>query len=226
MLGTIVNTCAIVAGTLVGALLNRGIKEKYKAVLYNGLGLASLAIGLNAAMSNMPKSRYPVLFILAISVGGVVGTALDIDGRFRRLLERRSQNGGGRSLADGLSTAILLYCIGPLSMLGPVISALNGDNTFLFTNATLDFVSSTVFASTYGLGMVLAAPVLFCWQGMFYLVAELSSQAVSDTLMAELLIVGGLMITASGLSLLGIKECKTLNFLPALAVPVVWFLVV
>ena len=207
-------------------MLNRGIKEKYKAVLYNGLGLASLAIGLNAAMSNMPKSRYPVLFILAISVGGVVGTALDIDGRFRRLLERRSQNGGGRSLADGLSTAILLYCIGPLSMLGPVISALNGDNTFLFTNATLDFVSSTVFASTYGLGMALAAPVLFCWQGMFYLVAELSSQAVSDALMAELLIVGGLMITASGLSLLGIKECKTLNFLPALAVPVVWFLVV
>ena len=174
----------------------------------------------------MPKSRYPVLFILAISVGGVVGTALDIDGRFRRLLERRSQNGDGRSLADGLSTAILLYCIGPLSMLGPVISALNGDNTFLYTNATLDFVSSTVFASTYGLGMVLAAPVLFCWQGMFYLVAELSSQAVSDALMAELLIVGGLMITASGLSLLGIKECKTLNFLPALAVPVVWFLVV
>lgn len=110
-------------------------------------------------------------------------------------------------------------------MLGPVISALNGDNTFLFTNATLDFVSSTVFASTYGLGMVLAAPVLFCWQGMFYLVAELSSQAVSDALMAELLIVGGLMITASGLSLLGIKECKTLNFLPSLLVPVAWFLV-
>ena len=108
-------------------------------------------------------------------------------------------------------------------MLGPVISALKGDNTFLFTNATLDFVSSAVFASTYGFGMVLAAPVLFCWQGMFYLVAQLSSEAVSDALMSELLIVGGLMITGSGLSLLGLKDCKTLNLLPALAVPVVWF---
>ena len=225
MIGTIVNTCAIIVGTLVGTVLGRGIKEKYKSALYNALGLASLMIGLNAAIANMPKSRYPVLFIAALAVGSVAGTALDIDGRFRRLVERRSRRGGGRNQADGLSAAILLYCIGPLSMLGPVISALNGDNTFLFTNATLDFVSSTVFASTYGLGMVLAAPVLFCWQGLFWLVARLSSQAVSDALMAELLIVGGLMITASGLSLLGIKDCKTLNLLPALAVPVVWFLV-
>ena len=107
-------------------------------------------------------------------------------------------------------------------MLGPVISALKGDNTFLYTNATLDLVTSFVFGSTYGLGMLLAAPILFLWQGLFYLVAMVSSQAVSDALMAELLIVGGLMITASGLSLLGLKDCKTLNYLPALLVPVVW----
>lgn len=243
MIGTIVNTCSIVAGTILGTLLHRGVKEQYKRVLYDGLGLASLAIGLNATISNLPKSQYPVLFIVAIALGGVLGTAMDIDGRFRRLVDRKSKKEtagetedaallgstrgrGGRRLSDGLSTAILLYCIGPLSMLGPVISALKGDNTFLFTNATLDFVSSAVFASTYGFGMVLAAPVLFCWQGMFYLVAQLSSQAVSDALMSELLIVGGLMITGSGLSLLGLKDCKTLNLLPALAVPVLWFLIV
>jgi uncharacterized membrane protein YqgA involved in biofilm formation len=109
-------------------------------------------------------------------------------------------------------------------MLGPVISALKSDHTFLFTNATLDFVSSMIFASTYGIGMVLAAPVLFCWQGMFYLVAKISSSAISDALMAELLIVGGLMITASGLSLLQLKDCKVLNFLPSLLVPIVWFM--
>jgi uncharacterized membrane protein YqgA involved in biofilm formation len=172
-----------------------------------------------------------VLFIVSIAVGGVVGTALDIDGRFKRLVDKFGKHPSGQDapksnarLADGLATAILLYCIGPLSMLGPVISALKGDNTFLYTNATLDFVSSTIFASTYGLGMMLAAPVLFCWQGMFYLVAQLSSSAVSDALMAELLIVGGLLITGSGLSLLQLKDCKTLNLLPALLVPVVWFL--
>ena len=225
MLGTIVNTCTIVAGTLLGALMHRGIREKYKLVLYDALGLASLAIGLNATISNFGKSQYPVLFIVALAIGGVVGTWLDIDGRFKRLVNRRSQANSSARLGDGLATAILLYCIGPLSMLGPVISALKGDNTFLFTNATLDFVSSTIFASTYGIGMVLAAPVLFCWQGMFYLVAHISSAAVSDALMAELLIVGGLMITGSGLSLLNLKDCKTLNLLPALLVPVFWFLI-
>lgn len=228
MIGTIVNTCTIIAGTVLGAMLHRGIKEKYKTVLYNGLGLVSLAIGLNATIQNFPKSQYPVLFIVAMALGGVVGTWLDIDGRFKQLVSRFQKNktaeSGKSSLADGLATAILLYCIGPLSMLGPVVSALQGDHTFLFTNATLDFVSATIFASTYGLGMVFAAPVLFCWQGLFYLVATISSSAVSDALMAELLIVGGLLITASGLSLLQLKDCKTLNLLPALLVPVIWFL--
>ena len=258
MLGTIVNTCTIVAGTLLGAFLHRGIREQYKTALYDALGLASLAIGLNATIQNLPKSQYPVLFIVALAIGTVVGTRLDIDGRFRRLIDRKSKSPNAQapappnaqapapdparvarfplaktlppkkndqrgSLADGLSTAILLYCIGPLSMLGPVISALQGDNTFLFTNATLDFVSATIFASTYGIGMILAAPVLFLWQGMFYAVARFSSQAVSDALMAELLIVGGLMIMGSGLNLLRLKELKTLNLLPALLVPPLWF---
>ena len=224
MLGTIVNTCTIIAGTLIGALLNRGIKDKYKEVLYTGLGLASLAIGLNATLTNLPKSQYPVLFIVALAIGGITGTALDIDGRFKRLVNRHSKKGAEAKLGDGLSTAILLYCIGPLSMLGPVIAALKDDHTFLFTNATLDFVSSTIFASTYGLGMVLAAPVLFLWQGMFYVIAQISSTAISEALMAELLIVGGLMITGSGLGLLNLKDCKTLNLLPSLLVPVIWFL--
>ena len=227
MIGTIVNTATIIAGTVIGTILHRGVKEQYKEVLYTGLGLASLAIGLNATISHFSQSDYPVLFIVALAVGGVVGTMLDIDGRFKRLIDKLKKGGNHREnrLADGLATAILLYCIGPLSMLGPVISALKGDHTFLYTNATLDFVSSMVFASTYGIGMILAAPVLFLWQGMFWLVAHVSSTAVSDALMAELLIVGGLLITGSGLALLNLKDCKTLNLLPALLVPVLWFLV-
>ena len=225
MIGTIVNTATIIAGSIIGSLLHRGVKEKYKEVLYTGLGLASLAIGLNATISHFPQSEYPVLFIVSLALGGIIGTALDIDGRFKRLIDKIKKDGNGNHRpADGLATAILLYCIGPLSMLGPVISALKGDHTFLFTNATLDFVSSMVFASTYGIGMVLAAPVLFCWQGLFWLVAHVSSTAISDALMSELLIVGGLLITGSGLSLLNLKDCKTLNLLPALLVPVIWFL--
>ena len=224
MIGTIVNTCTIVAGTLIGVALHKGIKDKYKNVLYDALGLACFAIGLNAVVANLPKSQYPVLFIAAMAIGSVAGVALDIDGRFHRLVDRKSK--GESRLADGLATATLVYCIGPLSMLGPVISALEGDHTFLFTNATLDLVTATIFGSTYGIGMLLAAPVLFLWQGMFYGIATLSSTAVSEALMAELLIVGGLLITGSGLSLLRVKDCHVLNMLPALLVPPLWFLAV
>ena len=188
------------------------------------MGLACLGIGLNAVISNFGKSEYPVLFIVSIALGGVIGTALDLDGRFAKLISRRTVDSSSR-LSDGLSTAILLYCIGPLAMLGPVISALKGDNTFLYTNATLDLVTSVVFASTYGKWMILAAPVLFCWQGLFYAIAKISSTAISEALMAELLIVGGLMIVASGLSLLKLKDCKTLNLLPSLLIPVLWFVI-
>ena len=223
MIGTIVNTCTIIIGSIVGAIMHRGIKEKYKDTLYTVLGLACIGIGLNAVVSNFGKSEYPVLFIVSIALGSVIGTALDIDGRFAKLVSKRSKT--TTNFADGLSTAILLYCIGPLAMLGPVISALKGDHTFLYTNATLDLVTSTIFASTYGIWMILAAPVLFCWQGIFYLVAKISSSAISDALMAELLIIGGLMIVASGLSLLKLKDCKTLNMLPSLLIPVLWFVI-
>ena len=223
MIGTIVNTCTIIIGSIVGAIMHRGIQKKYKDTLYTVLGLACIGIGLNAVVTNFGKSEYPVLFIVSIAVGSVMGTALDINGRFTNLVNKRSKTTS--NLADGLSTAILLYCIGPLAMLGPVISALKGDNTFLYTNATLDLVTSTIFASTYGIWMILAAPILFCWQGMFYWVAKISSTAISDALMAELLIIGGLMIVASGLSLLKLKDCKTLNMLPSLLIPVLWFLI-
>lgn len=225
MIGTIVNTCTIIIGSIAGAMMHRGIKEKYKETLYTVLGLACLGIGLNAMISNFEKSEYPVLFIVSIAIGSIVGTALNLDKKFTRLVNKHSKDGKKANLADGLSTAILLYCIGPLAMIGPIISALKGDNTFLFTNATLDLVTSTIFASTYGIWMILAAPVLFCWQGLFYVVAKISSTAINETLMAELLIVGGLMIIASGLSLLRLKDCKTLNMLPSLFVPVVWFII-
>ncbi len=107
------------------------------------------------------------------------------------------------------------------------MSALQGDNTFLFTNSTLDLVSSTIFATTYGFGMVLAAPVLFCWQGAIWLIAKLASSSplLQGTLVNEMAAVGGILIVASGLSILKLKDIKTLNYIPALFVPVLWFLI-
>lgn len=219
MLGTVVNTVSIMAGSAIGAVAKRGIKERYREATFSALGLATVMLGVNASVGYMSKSSYPVLFIISLVVGGLAGTALDLDGRVNRAISRR----GGRSLATGLTTGVLLYCIGTLSIVGPMMSALQGDNTFLYTNATLDFVSSIVLAASYGIGMIWAALVLFLWQGSIYVFsAWLGSGFISEPLLADLSIVGGVLILCSGLSILKIKDCHTINLLPALLVPPLW----
>ncbi len=222
MIGTITNTLCIAIGTLAGCLMRKGIKDSYKDSLFNAMGLASIALGCNAFVQNISKSEFPVLFILSIALGGLLGSMLDLQGRVDRFAAKK----GASRLAEGLTMACLLYCIGTFSIVGPILSALKGDNTFLFTNSTLDFVSSAVFGASYGIGMILAAPILFIWQGGIYLIARLSSSAdvMQGPLLNELCIVGGLLIISSGLSILKIKDCKTLNYIPALIVPIIFYL--
>jgi uncharacterized protein len=220
MVGTIVNTGAIIIGTLAGSILKKGIKVKYQEALFNAMGFAAMALGINSIVNNLPNSNYPVLFIVSLALGSLVGSMLNIDGNFQKLTEKYSKS----NLGQGLSTGILLFCIGTLSILGPVMSATKGDNTYLYTNATLDLVTAMVLASTYGIGIVFAAPVLFLWQGGIYLIAcFLSDSFFSAELMTELSIVGGVLIAISGLSILKIKDGKALNMLPALLVPIIFF---
>lgn len=220
MLGTIINTGTILIGSALGGLLRKGIKEKYRDALYNAMGLAAIGIGINSVCKNMPQSEYPVLFIISLALGSLLGYAIDLDGRFNNMVNKFSKS----NLGQGLSMGILMFCIGTLSILGPINSALYGDNTFLFTNATLDLVTSMALASTYGFGMMLAAPVLFCWQGAIYLCADaLAPVLLEGGLMTELSLVGGFLIAASGIGILKLKDMKTLSMLPALFVPFVFF---
>jgi len=221
MIGTIVNTVCILVGSIVGSILKKGIKEEYQSALFTAMGFAATALGVNAIVQNMPNSEYPVLFIASLSIGGLIGTIIDFDGKFKKVVDRFSKT----DLSKGLSTAILLFCIGTLSILGPVESALHHNHTYLFTNATLDLVTSMALAATYGIGIAFAAVVLFCWQGSIFLCAKYIEPFLTNELMTEVSIVGGILILSSGLSILGIKDSKSLNLLPALFVPVLWFII-
>ncbi len=223
MLGTIVNTTTILVGSLIGSVVNKGMKEKYQDALFNAMGLAATALGINSVVQHMPESNYPVLFIVSLAVGSLIGNMIDLDAKFQKLTSKLKF--GNSDLGQGLATAILLFCIGTLSILGPIESAVHGDNTFLFTNATLDFVSSMVLASTYGIGIAIAAGVLFCWQGGIYLLACLLGSFMTNDMMTEISIIGGILIASSGISILKIKDCKTLNMVPSLLIPVVFFIV-
>ncbi|OCS91050.1 DUF554 domain-containing protein [Caryophanon latum] len=219
MIGTFTNVAAILIGSAVGSLLKKGIKEEYQTALFTAMGFAATALGINAVVQNMPNSSYPVLFIMSLAIGGLVGTILNIDEKFQQLVGKFSKS----DLSKGLSTAILLFCVGTLSILGPVESALYDNNTYLFTNATLDLVTSMALAATYGFGIALSAVVLLLWQGGIYVAAIYIEPFLTDALMTEISIVGGVLILSSGLAILGIKDSKSLNMLPALFVPVIWF---
>ena len=218
MIGTIANTCTILLGSIIGSVFKKSIKKEHQDVLFTAMGLAATGLGINAVVQNMPNSSYPVLFIASLAIGSLLGTIIDLDSHFQHLADRLSVG----QLSRGLSTGILLFCIGTMSILGPINAALNQDYTYLFTNATLDFVTSMVLASTYGIGMVLTAPVLFCWQGSIYLLAKLLGNFMSTDMLTELSIVGGFLIASSGISILNIKNIKTMNMLPALIVPIVF----
>jgi len=215
MIGTFFNVGMILVGCTIGSLFKKGIKPAYHDILMQALGLAATVIGINAVVQRMPQSKYPVLFIVSLALGGLIGQALDLQGHFDKLVGKFS----GGNLAEGLATAILLYCIGSLSILGPIEAALKHDYTFLFTNGMLDGITSIVLASTFGFGIAIAAGVLFAWQGALYVLALVLKGALSTSILTEITIVGGILILGSGLGLLNIKKINTLNLLPALIVP-------
>ncbi|WP_010168269.1 DUF554 domain-containing protein [Candidatus Epulonipiscium viviparus] len=218
MIGTYFNTGTIIAGTLIGCALKKGINEKKSATLLQAMGLAATAIGINSLVSNMAKSELPVLFIVALAIGGYVGESIDLDARVNGLKSRFT----GLNI-EGVVTAVLLFCVGTLAILGPIESALNHDNTLLFTNGTLDFVTSMVLASSFGLSILIAAPILFAWQGSIYMLANYLADFFTPALMAEIGVVGGILILCTGLSILKVVQIKTINFLPALLVPIIYF---
>lgn len=216
MIAITINAIAIILGSAIGAIARKGIREKYITVLNTAMGLAALVLGMNVAMSNMQKTAYPVLFIFCLSFGGLFGTLLKLDLRMERAMARLSR---GSNLSEGITIAILLCCVGTLSIMGPVNSALYGDNTFLMTLATMNLVTMIVIASNYGFGTSVTAVVVFLWMSGIYGLAKLSRSFISEELITEISIVGGVLIAASGLGVLHIKDCKTINLLPALLMP-------
>lgn len=221
MIGTLFNCLTILIGSTIGSFLKKGMKDKYQEILMQAMGLAAIALGIHSIVKYMPDSKYPVLFIVSLAIGGLVGEKLDIENAFKKIVAKFSKG----NLAEGLSTAILLFCAGTLSILGPIESALRGNHTYLFTNGILDGVTSIVLASTFGFGIAASAVVLLLWQGFFFVSAGILAPFLTMDLLNEISIIGGILILSSGLSILGIKNFKTLNLLPALFVPVIWFLI-
>jgi len=222
LLGTTVNASAIVVGSCLGLKAGHLLSERVRGTIMAGLGLAVLLIGAQLAL----KSKEPMIIIGSLIGGGLIGELVGIEARlesFGALLQRRFKGSG--KIAEGFVTASLLYCVGAMAIMGALQDGLGHSPEILYAKAALDGIASVALASTLGAGVLFSAAPLFLYQGSITLGATAAQQLLTPAVVQEMNAVGGLLICAIGLDLLGLKRLPVGNLLPAvfLAVPLVQF---
>ena len=227
MLGNYVNTITIIIGCLLGLLVQKGLHEKYKTIIMQAIGLSVLFVGATVTIGGLldPDSE-PVLFIISLVVGGALGELIGIEKALDKLglmLQNKvgSQQG---NIAEGFVTASLLFCVGTMAVIGSLDSGLRGDHTMLYAKSVIDGITAMILASTLGVGVIFSAAAVFIYQGTIILFAGLLEPLLTIHVIREISIIGGILILGIGLSMLEIKKIKTVNLLPAIIVPVFYYL--
>ncbi|WFA08732.1 DUF554 domain-containing protein [Tissierella sp. Yu-01] len=220
MLGTIVNIIAIILGTLLGIFIKKGIKEKYKNTIIDGIGLSVAIIGITGAV----ETNNIILVIGSIVVGSIIGELIDIDLKLENLGDRLEQKfgKGDSNFSKGFVTASLVFVIGAMAIVGSLESGLSGNHETLFAKSILDGVMSVIFASTLGIGVAFSVFPVFIYQGSITLLANLVKDVLTPEVITEMSAVGGILILAIGINILGIKKIKVANMLPAIFVPIIY----
>jgi uncharacterized membrane protein YqgA involved in biofilm formation len=217
--GTIINVAAILAGTLIGVLAGARLPQGLQHRVLAGLGLVTLVIGVDLALAWRDTSALYVLG--AVLLGGLAGEALGIEARLARLgdmIQRRVSTAGESSarVSEAFFDASLLFCVGPLAVVGAIQDGLTGNYEALATKALLDGFASIALAATLGWGVALAALSVLIYQGTLSLGSTLFEDALQGEALAALTSAGGVLIIGISLKLLDLTDVKVGNFLPAL----------
>lgn len=224
MLGVIVNTLAVILGSTFGLLFKRAIPEKISKAILLAIGLCIMYIGIDGAL----EGTHTLVLIVSMVLGIAVGTAVDLDqklNRFADWINGKFKKTGAGSLSEGFVTGSLMFCVGAMTVVGSINAGLRGDNEMLFTKSLLDLFSSCMLSVSLGLGVMLAAAVVFVFQGAIVLLAQVIASLLSTEAIAELTCAGSIMILALGLNMIGVTKIKVANLLPALVfVPVLLWL--
>jgi len=222
MIGTIVNALAIIVGSLLGLFLKKGIPVSYKKTVMQALSLAIILIGLQSAL----KTNNLLIVIVSLAIGSIIGEFINIEDRLERLgewVERRfsSEN---ESVAKGFVTASLVFCVGSMAIVGSFESGLTGKHHTLFAKSILDGIISIIFASSMGFGVILSAIPVFFYQGFLTLAAGLIKPLLIESVISQMSSTGGLLIAAIGINLLGVAKIRVGNMLPAIFIPLIYYL--
>ena len=229
-LGTLVNTVAVIAGGLLGLVLKNGIAKRFEKILMQGLGLATLFIGISGVLKYMLvmengilSTRGTMLLIFSLVIGCLLGQWVDIESKMETLgikLKAAVRVKNDNHFVEGFVTSSLIICVGAMAIVGSMQDGLSGDSSMLIAKALLDFVLVIILAAAYGIGVVFSAIPIFLYQGAITLIAALFGSVIRDVLIEELSFVGSALIFCVGANLIREKTFRVANMLPALLVPI------
>lgn len=228
MLGTIINSSAIIIGGILGLILKSRFTKKYQEIVSQATGISVLFLGISTALNQMFKPDVnSVLFIFSLVIGGLIGQLIDIEERLKLLgdfIEKRFSN-EENTISKSFVSSSLLFCVGSMAILGSIESGISNNHTTLITKSILDGTCSIVFASTMGYGVLFSAVAVFIYQGTITLLAGIIQPYITEDILRELTLVGGILITGIGINLLEIKKLKVGNLLPSLFIPVIYYII-
>lgn len=230
-LGTIINTVAVIVGGLLGLVLKNGIANRFEKILMQGLGLATIFIGISGVLKYMLvienggiSTRGTMLLIFSLVIGCLLGQWIDIESKMEAIgvkLKAAVRVKNDNRFVEGFVTASLIICVGAMAIVGSMQDGLSGDCSMLIAKALLDFVLVAILAAAYGVGVVFSAIPIFVYQGAITLIAALFGSVIRDILIEELSFVGSALIFCVGANLVREKTFRVANMLPALLIPIV-----
>ena len=221
MVGTLINVLTVLIGGGLGAFLGNRLPERIRETVMHGLGLVTLVLGLHLTM----ETRNVLIVMVSVLLGAILGewwridTGLERAGEWlrHRVANRFSTHSFGR-FTEGFVTASLVFCVGPMTILGSVEDGLMGDYSLLAIKSLLDGFAALAFASTLGVGVLFSVITILLYQGGLSLLAGLAQNVLSEAMIHEMSATGGVMILAIGLLLLDLKRIRVANLLPALVI--------
>ena len=223
MLGVIVNTLTVIVGSSLGLLAKKIIPRNWSDFIISGMGLCTIYIGISGAF----EGQNTLIAVISMALGAIIGLAADIDRRVnsgvekleKRFAKEPSENGGA-SFTEGFVTASMIFCVGAMTILGSLQAGLTGDNTMLFTKATMDGIGAVFFAASLGVGVLASGIFVFVFQGIIVLLAQFIEPFLSQTVIAEMTCVGSLILIGLALNLIGATKIKVMNLTPAIFMPI------
>ncbi len=217
MIATLVNVATVLAGSLLGLLLRARIRDSFRAIVYTGAGLVTLVLGVKMALA----TTRIVSMALALIVGGILGEWWRIEEgilRFGDFLKRRfSRAGSGRDFSYGFLNASVLFCVGAMTLVGAFRAGAEGNYELILTKSVLDGFMAIMLTAAMGIGVAFSALTILVYQGGLTLLAVWIKPLVSEAVLSEITGIGGVLVLMIGVNLLGLKQVKTANFLPAIA---------